>query len=460
MTTAIYVRISRDDEGDGLGVARQEQDCLALCERRGWEQVEVIADNHVSAYDKRKKRPGYSLLLDGIKNGVYERVVVWHPDRLHRSPRELEDFIDVIEETGCEVATVTAGDFDLATPEGLLVARITGSVARKESDDKSRRLRRKHLELAAAGKPSGGGTRPFGFLDDRATLHPIEADLVRDACRRLLAGETLYGVCDDWNRRGVPTVTGSPWRTSVLKRLVCSGRVCGWREHHGALVAPALHPGIVDRETVERLRVILRDPVRRATAPPRSYLLTGGIARCALCRAALVARPRSDKRRSYVCATGPNFSGCGKIRVLAEPFEQWIVDLLCERVDSPSYARAAAAVTKSSPNAEPLVEVKACEAKIAQLAEDWAADRLTRESWQAARAAVERRLEVARRHLTLVPSMIEPGSGRALAAAWHQESFGEQRAAVERMLARVVVSAGRRGLNRFDKTRFDLEWRI
>jgi DNA invertase Pin-like site-specific DNA recombinase len=33
---AAYVRISRDREGQALGVARQEDDCKALAERRGW----------------------------------------------------------------------------------------------------------------------------------------------------------------------------------------------------------------------------------------------------------------------------------------------------------------------------------------------------------------------------------------------------------------------------------------
>ncbi|MBA3489531.1 MAG: recombinase family protein, partial [Longispora sp.] len=46
----IYVRISQDREGAGLGVARQETDCRALCERLGWTVVDVYADNDTSAY--------------------------------------------------------------------------------------------------------------------------------------------------------------------------------------------------------------------------------------------------------------------------------------------------------------------------------------------------------------------------------------------------------------------------
>ncbi len=105
-------------------------------------------------------------------------VIAWHPDRLHRSPRELEDFIDLMERTGCTVVTVTAGEYDLATPEGRLTARIVGSVARKESEDKSRRIRRKHLELAEAGRHVGG--RAFGYEPGGVDVRPSEGALVVD----------------------------------------------------------------------------------------------------------------------------------------------------------------------------------------------------------------------------------------------------------------------------------------
>jgi hypothetical protein len=45
----------------------------------------------------------------------------------------------------------------------------------------------------------------------------------------------------------------------------------------------------------------------------------------------LVARPRSDKRRCYVCARGPGFFGCGEIRALAEPLEQLVIDAVLYR---------------------------------------------------------------------------------------------------------------------------------
>ena len=45
---AIYVRISQDRTGEGLGVARQEADCRALCDRLDWTVVDVYPDDDTS----------------------------------------------------------------------------------------------------------------------------------------------------------------------------------------------------------------------------------------------------------------------------------------------------------------------------------------------------------------------------------------------------------------------------
>ena len=111
---AIYVRISKDRTGAGLGVARQEEDCRALCERRGWLIARVYVDNDVSAYSG-KPRPAWRELLADLEAGRMDAVVCWHVDRLTRSPRELEDVIDLHDGQGIALATVT-GEIDLSTP--------------------------------------------------------------------------------------------------------------------------------------------------------------------------------------------------------------------------------------------------------------------------------------------------------------------------------------------------------
>ena len=100
------------------------------------------------------------------------------------------------------VASVS-GDIDLTTPDGQFQARILGAVAKKESDDKSRRIRRKHEEIAASGKVSGGGSRPYGYEADKVTVRAAEAAIVEECAQRLLAGEPVRSIARDLNERGV-----------------------------------------------------------------------------------------------------------------------------------------------------------------------------------------------------------------------------------------------------------------
>ena len=122
MTTrsaAVYVRISQDRGGAGLGVQRQEKECRALAERLGWTVTEVYCDDDISAFSGK---PSSRLRADAGRHRVRRitAVIAWHPDRLHRRSAELERYISVCERHGVANQTVTAGMWDLSTPSGRM----------------------------------------------------------------------------------------------------------------------------------------------------------------------------------------------------------------------------------------------------------------------------------------------------------------------------------------------------
>lgn len=457
---AVYVRISEDREGGGLGVKRQEADCRALAAQAGWGVAGVYVDNDLSAYNG-KPRPAYRRLLADLQAGSVDAVLAWHPDRLHRAPAELEEFIAICDAHAVEVRTVKAGELDLGTASGRMVARILGDVARHESEHKAERIRRKHEELAEAGKLAGGGTRPFGFEADRVTVRESEAELVREAARRILAGDSVRGVCADWNRRGVASVTGARWQQSVLRAMLMSGRIAGWREHRGVLVAPAAWPAIVERATVDRLRLLLGDPARRTTTPDaRHYLLSGGSLRCGLCGGALRARPRVDHVRRYVCPSGPMYEGCGGIAILAEPLEELVGARVLDVLDSPVVEDQARRLAQG--DTDGLVETLQADRHAAeQLALDYYRDRLIgRDEYLVARRALEARIETARRRLAESSGDRVLESVRGLARQrWPEIGFDQRRAILAALIEDVTIGPGRRGLNHFDPSRVDIRWR-
>ncbi len=89
---------------------------------------------------------------------------------------------------------MSGGDYDVTSPDGRLAARNVGAVARKESEDRSRRVRRKHLELAEQGRPAGQLGWGVRTEDERT--------LVREAAERVLAGHGLVTIARDWKSAG------------------------------------------------------------------------------------------------------------------------------------------------------------------------------------------------------------------------------------------------------------------
>jgi site-specific DNA recombinase len=456
----VYARISSDREGDNLAIGRQLADCDKLAHSRGWQIVERYIDADLSAWTG-KRRPEYERLLADIEDGVIDAVVVYHADRLHRHPRELEDFILLTDRMQIRLATVS-GEVDLSSDDGKLIARITGAVARKESDDKSRRTRRKHEELALAGKVAGGGTRPYGFEDDRRTLRADEALVIRDAARRLLAGEPLRALCADLNSRRVPTVTGGQWKTQTLRRLLSSGRISGQREHRGQIVAAAEWPAIISSTETARIRALLADPSRRTNRTPRRYLLVQ-LLRCSHCGEKLVSRPREDGSRRYVCAKGPNFSGCGKTTILAETLEGFVVEAVLHRLDSPEVA-AGLRDSPADPDGERWrTQIDQADEQLQELARAYADQTITMREWLAARRPIEERATVAKKRLSTVnrTTALAPYLGNAaeLRGLWPQLTLSRQRAVVAALLDHVMIGPARRGYNRFDPTRLAFNWR-
>ena len=461
---AIYARISSDPDGDQLGVKRQIADCQTFAEHRGWPVHDVYVDDDRSAYSG-KTRPEYRRMLADIREGPVDAVVVWHLDRLHRQPRELEEFFEVCDAAGLRAMASISGDIDLSADDGRFLARILGAVSRKESDDKSRRLSRKHQELALEGKIVGGGDRPFGYRADRRTIEPIEAGVIREAAARIRAGDSLRAVASDWNARGIATVRGGPWSIQVLRRVLMNPRLSGQREYRGEIVAKGEWQAILTPEDTAQLRTIMGDPARFTRRTVRRYLLSGGLLRCSLCGAVLVARPRGDGTRRYVCAKGPGLPGCGRIAILAEPLEELVAEAVLYRLDTPELAAAIAGVAAEDAEADAAqASVVADRAQLEELARAYGERQITFPEFLAARKPIEARIEAGQRkvsRLTQTTALAgHVGNAEALRSTWADLPLTRQRAVVAAVLDRAVVRPATRGRTRFDPDRIEPVWRL
>ncbi|MGV0781471.1 recombinase family protein [Mycolicibacterium sp. XJ775] len=368
MKTAIYLRQSLDRDQNQLAIDRQRDACLKLCRDKGWADLVEYVDNDTSASSGRR-RPAYTQLLADIESGAVDAVVVWHLDRLHRRPIELEQFMDLAKSHQLSLATVT-GDIDLSTDDGQFMARVMAAVARKETDRKGARQRAANRQRAESGKP--WVTRPFGYTyeavkDDNGKVikawneeMPAEADAIRKAAQALLNGSSLYSIAQQWNTAGLRTTKGLRlWEGSTVRQVLMRPRNAGLVVYGGEIVTKTVEkdgkttvvevqgewPAILDREEWDAVCKMLADPKRfTGRSLGRKHLLSG-IAICGECQRRMGTTVRSRKsggnRPVYQCKN----AGCMKmVRDLART-DELVIGVLTERLAQPD---AAATLSKST----------------------------------------------------------------------------------------------------------------
>lgn len=342
---------------------------------------------------------------------------------------------------------------------------MLGAVAVHESDSRSRRISRKHQELAQAGRLAGGGDRPFGYRSDRRTVEPTEAAAIREAAARVRAGDSLRAIASDWNARGITSVRGGAWSNQVLRRMLLSPRLSGQRAYQGEIVAKGEWESILTTDDTAQLSSILGDPARLTRRTVRRYLLSGGLLRCSLCDAVLVARPRGDGSRRYVCAKGPGLPGCGRIAILSEPLEALVTEAVLYRLDTPELAAALAGAASKDAEADAAhASVTADRAQLEELARAYGERQITFPEFLAARKPIEARIDAGQRKVSRLTQTSAiagyVGDGEALRTGWADLPLTRQRAIVEAVLDRAVIRPAVRGRTRFDPDRVDPVWRL
>jgi len=330
VTTAIYLRISSDREGEEAGVTRQRDDCRALAKRRGWTDIEEYEDNDVYAYSA-KKRPAYQRLLADIEAGKVKRIVAYRSDRLYRRLADLVQLTELVKEHRVKIATVASGDVDLTTADGLMLANILGSVAQAESQRMGERIARQRLEEARAGKAHGGG-RLFGYRRENGTmvLVPEEAEHIVDAAQKLIAGASLHSVVAAWNAAGIKPAGGGRWSVGKLRRMITGPHLAGLRVHRpsGQTFKGSWSPILTeDQSAVLRAKFPDRSGTGKGKGErlgARRHVLTGFVW-CGGCGARMVGS--ADR---YICPKTLN-GGCGN-RVTKVRLEE-LIDAEMAQVD-------------------------------------------------------------------------------------------------------------------------------
>jgi site-specific DNA recombinase len=340
---AVYARRSRKDElrpgEQETSTEQQIRACLKLAADHGW----FVPDDHIyteagkSAYLRGVVRGRFDDMVAAVESRQVAGVVVWKLDRASRNSYDTARMSDLLD-GGAIIASVLEGVINPSDPMGAVRIEQQGVFNKMVARAIQINTQRGKEARARSGKPAGGGLRRFGFEPDQVTHREVEAELLRDAAKRLLAGESSSSIVKSWNRAGVRMVGGSMWHVTSLRRTLTNPRIAGLQQYRGQIlegVKAAWEP-ILDRTTWEAVRRHFGTPERRKGGRPAQFLLTGRIW-CGQCERQRLFGRTKDGRRIYTCQ--PQRGGCNTL-VSADHLEAYVSEKALELLDTTAVTAA------------------------------------------------------------------------------------------------------------------------
>ncbi len=221
---AIYTRKSTEEglEQDFNSLDAQREACGAYIlsqASQGWEAVPELYDDGGWS-GGNMDRPGIVQLLDDVKAGKIDVIVVYKVDRLTRSLADFAKIVEILDENEASFVSVTQS-FNTTNSMGRLTLNVLLSFAQFEREVTGERIRDK----IAASKKKGmwmGGAVPHGFkVENRKLLiREDEAEAVRYIFNRYLELKSIPTLAEDLAAKGLRT------RERQLKDGRTIGNVC------------------------------------------------------------------------------------------------------------------------------------------------------------------------------------------------------------------------------------------
>jgi DNA invertase Pin-like site-specific DNA recombinase len=289
---AIYTRVSTDQglEQDFNSLDAQYDAASAYIRSQahaGWTLLRAKYDDGGFS-GGNTDRPALQQLLEDVRSGKLDVIVVYKVDRLTRSLADFAKLVELFDAHGVSFVSVTQ-QFNTTTSMGRLTLNVLLSFAQFEREVTSERIRDK----IAASKRKGlwvGGMAPLGYdtRDRKITVNEAEADRIRDIFRSYLKFGSLNALMVDLRKRGVLTkarrlrtgaaVGGIPFTRGPLAHLLRNRFYIGEVAFKGEIL-PGEQPPIVDRRLFEAVQAKLDQQItNHKTARSRSgALLTGKI---------------------------------------------------------------------------------------------------------------------------------------------------------------------------------------
>ena len=312
MKVAIYLRKSRQDEeaekrGEHETLSRHRSTLFKLAKEQNLNIVEVKEE--LISGESISYRPKMLELLDEVKRGLYDAVLVMDIDRLGRGNMQDQGLIlDTFKQSKTKIITPRKV-YDLSNEFDEEYSEFEAFMARKELKLITRRMQRGRIKSVEEGKCISSNA-PFGYRFEFEgknrflVVDDEKANIVKIIFDMYLEGLGAYKIANYLNSLGYKTSTGRDWYEKGIRDIIKNKAYCGYivwnkveRKRNSSRRSPekqieslGLHEPIISEDIWNKAQEMR---TKRSISPVHdNKKLTNplaGLVKCKLCGATLTA---------------------------------------------------------------------------------------------------------------------------------------------------------------------------
>lgn len=376
---AIYVRLSKED-GDVAVSSKTESNSISNQKElirnflKDKKDIVVVSERVDDGYSGSSfERPAFKLMLEDIRKGVVDCVIVKDLSRFGREYIDAGRYIErLFPALGVRFIAINDGYDSLGgkgQPDEIIIP-FKNLINDAYCRDISVKIR-SHLEVKRKNGEFIGSFAPYGYQKDedsrnRLVIDPVAAGTVRDIFRMKLHGMSQDAIADRLNSTGVlspmeyKNASGSSYQTSfrtgeraqwsavtvrrILENECYIGNLVQGRqttpnhkvkkpvvkpEAEWVRIEKSHEPVVSDRDFAIVQRLLKMD-TRMSPGQAEVYPLAG-MAVCADCGAAMVRKnvcAGGKRYRYYVCSRNKETKECTSHRIAVERLEEAVLHLL------------------------------------------------------------------------------------------------------------------------------------
>ena len=249
----LYPRVSTEDQSRfGHSLDEQEDRLKKLCEFKDYEIYKVYREEGVSAKDTN--RPKFKEMIQDMKDGKINKIIVYKLDRLTRSIQDLENICKMLEEYNCDLESV-AEEINTGNANGKFFIRMLTILAQLEIERTSERTKFGLIGAAKKGHISGQPALGYTKKDKskKLVINELESNVVKRIFSMYLEGSSVCSICEKFNEENV---LNKHWATTTVDKILSNKIYIGSIEHgkrdkKNTQIFEDVVPAIIDKTTFE-----------------------------------------------------------------------------------------------------------------------------------------------------------------------------------------------------------------